>query len=630
MLVMLGACHPPSTDAPGASPRPSSPQATRNAGAIRCAPPPPPETAPHPVTGLIPAWRASLGEGTGELHIDVTRGLVVARRQGGKSVSIDLETGAPCATLVQGPRAGGPPPTIDPYTSRSVPLHGALVGPSELTIAAVDLGTGAPLWSRQFIGVSGDYKDIYALRDAMQAVAAGPLGVIGYYVRHQDKDRFRFEELLVGVDPATGEERWRRPAVQHAWNDPLSMGGDMRLKTDGQRVIVETPDRLLAVDGATGAKAWSAPWPRERRRRAFVGAGRVLVTQPGSSLTLRDASDGKVLAELPSPGRSITDAVVRRGSVVVAVEEAPGRAFVVAIDASGRVQWKRDAAYSVARLRGIEGEEPSAVYMLDGNARLWALDERTGAERGGMTAGAPHDSALARARGGGARVVLPVPGGGLAAFDLAPDSQPKALEPFLRWHFEARAAADGAVLCHPDEVARVDGDDKVVWRRRLPERTRATPWGACDDYEVVYYLRRPRSAGLSLYSLMGAATAGDADVVADATGVLALARKDGAVLLDRAAPRDDRAIFFDEGTFALDGGPPCAGPSRHGYVFAQCGSSLVYFNGSTALLIDACAWRVEAEAALTPAMVTSRGVKTEAAIPLGKRILSLRGITYMR
>lgn len=175
------------------------------------------------------------------------------------------------------------------------------------------------LWSRQSIGVAGDHKDTSALTGAMQAVEAGPLGVIGYYVRHQDKDRYRFEELLVGVDPATGEERWRRPVVQHAWNDPLHGGGDMRLRTDGRRAIVETKERLLAVDGTTGAEVWSAPWPRDRKRRVFVGAGRVLVAQPGSSLALRDASDGKVLAEVPSPGRSITDAVVRRDSVVVAI-----------------------------------------------------------------------------------------------------------------------------------------------------------------------------------------------------------------------------------------------------------------------------------------------------------------------
>lgn len=630
MLVMFGACHPRATDAPGTGPPASSAQATRNAGGMRCEPAPPPSTTPHAATGLIPAWQASLGEGTGALHSDVTSGLVVARLQGGKSVSIDLETGAPCATLVERPRSEGPAPNIDPYTARSAPVHGTLVGPSGLHVSAVALGTGQTLWSRQLIGVSGDFSDTYALRDAMQAVGAGPLAVIGYHVRHQDNDRYRFEEILAGVDPATGEERWRRSVVQHAWNAPLHAGGDMRLGTDGPRAIVETPDRLLAIDGATGAEAWSAPWPRDRRRRAFVGAGRVLVVQPGSSLALRDASDGKVLAEMPSPGRSITDAVVRRDAVVVAVEEAPGRAFLAAIDTSGRVQWKRDAAYSVARLRALEGDEPSAVYVLDGNARLWAFDERTGAAQSGMAVGSADDFALARTRAGGVRVVLPLPEGSLAAFDLATDAQPKALDPFLRWHFEERMDADGRVRCHPDEVAWVDGDDEVVWNRALPARTRATSWGLCDDHEVAYYLRRPRYAGISPHLLTGASAAGDMVAVADMTGVLALARKDGAVLLDRAARRDDQALFFDSGTFALDSDPPCSGQAPHGQVFAQCGSSLVYFNGSTALLIDMGAWRVEAESALTPAMVTSRGVKTEAAIPLGARILSLRGRTYMR
>lgn len=199
----------------------------------------------------------------------------------------------------------------------------------------------------------------------------------------------------------------------------------------------------------------------------------------------------------------------------------------------------------------------------------------------------------------------------------------------MRWHFGERKTADGLVSCRPAEVAWVDGDDKVVWKRGLPARLRATSWGLCSDEEVTYYLRRPRYVGLSPLLFPGVAAAGDRIVVADTTGVLVLDRKDGAALLDRAAHRDGQALFFDRGTFALDSSPPCSGPARHGQVFAQCGSSLVYFNGRTAILMDMRAPRVEAETALTPAMVTSRGVKTEAAIPLGARVLSLRAITYV-
>ena len=62
---------------------------------------------------------------------------------------------------------------------------------------------------------------------------------------------------------------------------------------------------------------------------------------------------------------------------------------------------------------------------------------------------------------------------------------------------------------------------------------------------------------------------------------------------------------------------------------ARCGSSLLYFNGTTALLVDTRLWKVTAEATYTRAALTSSGRKTEAAFPLGGRTLSLRGVTYM-
>jgi outer membrane protein assembly factor BamB len=625
-LAALTACSPKPAETTSPSPPARSAAITKPPGSLRCGPAPAPQTTESALTGTIPAWNAPLGRGTGALRIDVEGGLVVARLQGGKSVTVDIETGAVCSALVREPQGALAPGSIDPYTDKSVVVSGALIGPSGLEVAAVDLHTGAPLWSRQLLGIVGDYRDEYALRDGMHTVSAGSLAVIGFYVRHMKGHDYRFQELVIGVDPATGAEKWRRAVVEHAWGEPLRVGGNMRLSTDGQRAIIETPDRILAIDGATGSDAWSVAWPRESQKRAFVGAGRVLMAIDSAPLDLRASSDGKRLALVPSPGKTITGAVVRRDSFTVAVENAPGNAFIAAFDELGRRRWTRPAAYSVTALSGAPGDEPSTVFVLDGSDRLFAIDERTGAEQGGLTAGYAPNFALAKTRSGISRVILPLDG--LTAFDLTPESRPKPLDAFLRWQFDQRATPDGPA-CHPSSVAWVDGEDAVVWKRDLPPRLRSMSWGLCNDHEYVGYMRRPRQSRGLLYSIIGVEGVDDALIVADGTGVLALHRRDGAALFDRATAFADPSLFFDSGTFHLDTDPPCSGPSRHARIFARCGSALLFFNGSTALLIDPSSWRVTAEATYTPAALLSGGHKTEAAFKLGGRTLSLKGVTYM-
>lgn len=203
-------------------------------------------------------------------------------------------------------------------------------------------------------------------------------------------------------------------------------------------------------------------------------------------------------------------------------------------------------------------------------------------------------------------------------------------EPFLRWSFEEKVNPEGLMLCYPRAVAWLDGEDRLLWERDLPGRIRAQAWGACKDAEISEYRREPRHRAQLLYALIGVLVSENAVFIAEGSGILALRRQDGAPLLDHAAPLDDRPLFFDTGSFDLTDGPSCTGAARRGRVFARCGESLVYFNGTTALLIAAATFRVEAESTVTRAMVSSQRISTEAAIPLGTRTLGLHGRTYMR
>src|SRR5262249_34859536 len=148
---------------------------------------------------------------------------------------------------------------------------------------------------------------------------------------------------------------------------------------------------------------------------------------------------------------------------------------------------------------------------------------------------------------------------------------------FARW--ETVATADGR--CHPDALAWVDGDDRVVWKRPLPVRMRGISLGPCNEQELSKYRRSPRTASGELFDMF-IADIGGALVEGDVTGVLALRKIDGAVVLDVAAPITATSIDvlgFDDGTFEVAGLAGCKGSARHGRVFARCGDRVVYFNG---------------------------------------------------
>jgi hypothetical protein len=116
--------------------------------------------------------------------------------------------------------------------------------------------------------------------------------------------------------------------------------------------------------------------------------------------------------------------------------------------------------------------------------------------------------------------------------------------------------------------------------------------------------------------------------LASMSGVLALDGQSGRALFD--APAETRPLgesfFIDGGEFRFGA---CHGPTYGSEVFATCGDSLVYFNGSTALLIDTVSRRELARGRFVAQSRTGgHNVRTE--IPLGGQTLELDGFILGR
>jgi len=216
-----------------------------------------------------------------------------------------------------------------------------------------------------------------------------------------------------------------------------------------------------------------------------------------------------------------------------------------------------------------------------------------------------------------ADAVAPAPGDGGPAARSDGGSSTRS---FLRWDIEP---APGP--CLPRALEWVDGDDRVVWSRDPPTWMRVHPF---DCETVARYQRAPREGRLAATLAVSGVGATDAVAIGDVRGALVLRQSDGVALFDWAAPGDaGTTFFFDDGRFRFDGAPPCSGAAVMAFVFARCGASLVYFNGATALEIDAGSWRVAATGSVRDSTV--RGARTKevaGSVRLGNRALWLQGI----
>jgi outer membrane protein assembly factor BamB len=154
------------------------------------------------------------------------------------------------------------------------------------TVAGVDLTTGALTFSAKIAvpEVTGRQTP----EPPMINQADGGIAVV------------RAEKVITGFDLATGRTRWTRRAEKGCYlQDDLGTTGDTTLISQG--CGYRTPDRLIALNAATGAVRWNTPLPTGRLTTEIISARpaviKMITAAEGTYVSFDD--HGVKLAEIP-------------------------------------------------------------------------------------------------------------------------------------------------------------------------------------------------------------------------------------------------------------------------------------------------------------------------------------------
>jgi len=155
---------------------------------------------------------------------------------------------------------------------------------------------------------------------ASAAVIDGTVFVSGY------DDLNRAEATVFALDLATGEVQWARDFDQ---------GGRTGVKTDGERVYIQTDDgACYALDSGTGETIWRIDGERHNKLPA-LDAG-LVIRKDGEALVALDAKHGTERWRTDVDGRVLTPPVVDDGRVYVVT----GSSELWCLDsATGKVVW---------------------------------------------------------------------------------------------------------------------------------------------------------------------------------------------------------------------------------------------------------------------------------------------------
>jgi outer membrane protein assembly factor BamB len=566
--------------------------------------------------GLRVSWQAEVKGGSGDLRIDRAGDLWVVHTQGGEAVSLSATTGARRARLV------GDSGPIDRYSQTARVLHGALIGPDKLQLAAVDVSTGKVRWKRT-VGGLDPALDEYSLRDWVSIVEAGSVDVIAFrhtVPRGDASGGLQWQFTLAGINPASGEELWRREA---RLEDGVSLGWDaaVMLFADGERVLALAPGWLEALDAKTGAPVWGYALKGSSRPVLAWTPGRIALHEQGGAATrILDTTTGHELAAVPQAGGTV-EALGWLSANLCAVSrrDVRGEAACVAVeDGKIRELWRRSFELGPTQVLW----DARRLFVTIGGERLLALDGQSGKQLWEVTL--PHEVwfSIARSPRGDGQLFMFESGRLLA---LEREEKPAArLPPYLR--FALAEEPDGT--CQTKALEWVDGDGKVLWSR--PPPAALLSGYRCDTAEIRNYRQAPRYRELLGYWKQEAAGAVWISTGASLQGIDI---KSGKLLFDAtlgsADPVTQPSFFFDKGSFTYG---DCRGEAPRGRVFAVCGQEILVFNGLTALVVDLPTRREKARGQFSQSHHRSggRAAQVSTQIPVGKRTLELVGTIFMR
>jgi outer membrane protein assembly factor BamB len=192
---------------------------------------------------------------------------------------------------------------------------------------------------------------------------------------------------LVAVDAATGKRAWTRNLHTHLESSPLVASGTLYIGTNGTNVV--------ALDDADGQVRWQFNSPDAIKASPSLHRGRLFVADYAGSMFALDAADGRVLwrtntTRVPPYGRGgfFSSPAIAFGHVYAARDD--GTVFGLD-ERTGKVAWSfpTDApVYGSPALAQVPGTPPS-LYIGSENGRLYALDALDGKPRWRYDVGGP-------------------------------------------------------------------------------------------------------------------------------------------------------------------------------------------------------------------------------------------------
>lgn len=313
--------------------------------------------------GLPLAWRAEVGPAYSSMVVAGDRVVTIEQRRDREAlVALGLDDGRLLwshsweeryydAISKEGPRA-------TPVVSGDAVV--ALGGEGD--VRCVDLATGALLWARDLL--PGDEENLeYGL-------AASPIVL-------DDLVLVQTPRSLVALELASGEPRWS------VLDEPLTYSTPVVAEVLGRRtVIVCAAERVVGIDAASRAEAWSFPWAVSNglscTQPIVVAADRVLVSAgygKGAQLVKLAApaeaggappeADGEVVWRSSRLKTRFNEPILWNG-LVYGLDEG----VLVCIDPlTGRRLWK-EGRYAYGQLAVADGR----LLVVEGSGDLLVLD----------------------------------------------------------------------------------------------------------------------------------------------------------------------------------------------------------------------------------------------------------------
>ncbi|WP_308200864.1 Hsp70 family protein [Actinoplanes sp. M2I2] len=252
-------------------------------------------------------------------------------------------------------------------------------------VVAIDTGSGKAAWTNPDAGTAKRWQSMVALPDGVALFSEA------------DYDTDTSQLVLLGAD--RGEKLWQRTLGE---NDTATFAGGSAVVTD------RTGKRLVGLDAATGEQRWTLPDPDGTTAPALIGVttpadlsgpatptGRPLapdldddprLVQIGADRSARviDANSGKVLVSRPNIARPDDEVIAHNGRLVVRGSEDIHRIVVYDLDKLDGDTIAYTAGSATARLTGLAPCGDTRVCMVEGtgygddNAKVVAVDVADG------------------------------------------------------------------------------------------------------------------------------------------------------------------------------------------------------------------------------------------------------------